>query len=391
MNILNKNIRLVILQRLIPHYRKGFFEKINGIFPEAKMIYGQATKTDSLKNAVDLDKNIFIKVKNLYFGNSGKIFISGMYSFLIRYKPEVIISVFNVGNLNIYILFLLKFILKYKIILWSFGYDPDRGFDPKNRLADKLRLKLSEKADAVIFYWEKGRAEISKHTKKTDHFFMAPNTIDTDKLLKIKSELDKTGVENLKKELGIKEKYHFIFISRLVKEKEADVLIKAFSQLEKKRQDCRLSIIGAGPESESLRSLSESLNVRNIYFMGEIINDEETGKWIYVSDAFVLPGRLGNSVVQAFCFGTPVISQNKEYTHCEGIGYINEGLNGFLVVDGNINEISERMEQIISDPELSEKLRINAFSTAVNDCSIEKMTEGYTEAINFVTIKKNGK
>lgn len=382
---MKKSTKLIILQRLIPHYRKGFFEKINEIYPNSRMLYGQVNSNDSLKNAVNLNKNIFIKVMNIYLDTSGKIFFSRMYSLLFRFRPEVVISVFNVGNLNIYLLFLLKHILNFKIILWSFGYDPDRGFDPKNKFADKIRLKLSEKADAVIFYWEKGKEEISKYTNKTGHFFVAPNTIDTTKLLEIKRSFDISGKEKLKLELDVKEKFHFIYIGRLVKEKEVDTLIKAYSHLESEVSDCRLSIIGDGPESENLKLLSDSLNIRRIHFLGEIIDDEVTGKWIYISDAFVLPGRLGNSVVQSFCFATPVISQDKKFTHCEGIVYLKNGVNGFLVEDGNITELKNQMKKIISDEQLSNRLKNNAIETALNDCSIEKMIEGYEEAINYVT------
>lgn len=384
---MKKTLKLIILQRLIPHYRKGFFEKINDIYPNSRMLYGQENHNDSLKNAVNLNKNIFIKVMNIYLDTSAKIFFSRMYSFLFSYRPDVVISVFNVGNLNIYFLFLLKYILNFKIVLWSFGYDPDRGFDPENKFADKIRLKLSEKADAVIFYWEKGKDEISKYTNKTGHFFVAPNTIDTTKLIEIKSKFDIAGKEKLKLELEVKEKFHFIFIGRLVKEKEVDTLIKAFSRLEKEIPDCRLSIIGDGPESEKLKQLSADLNVMNIHFLGEIINDETTGKWIYISDAFVLPGRLGNSVVQSFCFATPVISQDKKFTHCEGIVYLKNGVNGFLVEDQNIAELAVKMKTIISDEKLLNSFKFNAFETALNDCSIEKMIEGYEEAINYVSMK----
>lgn len=75
--------------------------------------------------------------------------------------------------------------------------------------------------------------------------------------------------------------------------------------------------------------------------------------------------------------------KNSHY-HGEGIGYIKEGVNGFLASDGNVNEITEIMNRIISDKELSEKLKHNAFETAKNDCSVDKMLDGFDSAINYV-------
>jgi len=388
MNI--ENTKILILQRILPHYRVGFFEYFCKKYSDAKVLFGQPMETESLKNSGYTDNNFFTEIKNIYFNKSGKIFLSNIYSEILKYRPDVIISVFNVGNLNIYLLFLLKQFLGFKLILWSFGYDPVKGFNPDKRFTDKIRLLLSQKADAVIFYWEKGKAEISNFSERTEHYFIAPNTLDTNKLFNYKNLFDKTGSDIIKKELGLKEKHNFIYVGRLLKDKEVEVLLEAFSKIETTRDDCRLTIIGDGPELQHLKDLSVKLKLQKITFSGEILDDETTGKWIYVNDAFIMPGRLGLSVVHSFCFGTPVISQMKEdHFHGEGIGYIKNGENGFLIRDGDVNELSEKMNELISDQMLLLKLKQNAFDTAKNDCSIEIMTEGFDNAISYVLKNKN--
>lgn len=378
------NLKILILQRLLPHYRTGFFRKFISKYPAAEIVYGQPYKDEPLKNSDVQSDSGFNFRRNFYIGNSGKIFISDIYGKIFGHRPSIVISVFNVGNLNIYLLFLLRFFLKYKLILWSFGYDPGKGFNPEKNFTDKLRLLLSEKADAVIFYWEKGKKEIETYSRSHSHFFVAPNTLDTDRQFSLKNKFDKKGIDEIKKELNVKESFHFVYTGRLLKDKQADILISAFSVLEKNHPDCRLSIIGDGPEYSDLKKLSRDLNSERIFFLGEILDEETTGKWIYISDAFVMPGRLGLSVVHSFCFGTPVISQKKNsYYHGEGVGYIKEGVNGFLAEDGNVKEITDIMQRIISDHELSDALKQNAFETAVNDCSVDRMLEGFNDAISY--------
>ena len=379
-----KNLKILILQRIVPHYRVGFFKKFHGKFPAAKIIYGQPSTVETLSNAKSLDKNIFKACGNLYLNPSGSIFLSRIYFKLFNYKPDIVISVFNTGNLNLYLLFLLRPILNFKIILWSFGYDPVRGFDPENNFTDKIRLILSQKADAVIFYWDKGKEAVSKYSKKSDHYFIAPNTLDTDKLFELKKSFDQTGRDKLKTELGINEMYHFIYTGRLLKDKEVDLLLRAFSIIGKKRNDCRLTIIGNGPEKVNLEKLCKELELSKVTFLNEILDDEITGKWINASDAFVMPGRLGLSVVHSFCFGTPVISQFKDkHFHGEGIGYIKDGVNGFLVKDQDINELAEKMEYIISDEKISSKFRESSYNTAINESSIDMMLNGFVNAIEY--------
>lgn len=381
---------ILILQRIIPHYRKGFFDKFRRLYPDTNIFFGQPLKSESLKNSENLDKSFYFEKRNFYFDKDGRIFITGFYRDLFRLKPRIIISVFNTGNLNIYILFLLRYFLKFRIILWSFGFDPVNGFNPNKRISDKIRLYLSQKADAVIYYWEKGKNEVSAFSEKTDHYFVAPNTLDTEKLSVIKKEFDKKGKDEIKKELNVNQQFHFVYTGRLLEDKQIDILIRAYSILESERSDCRLSIIGRGPEESKLIKLSEELNLKNIVFPGEILDEEESGKWIYISDAFIMPGRLGLSVVHSFSYGTPVISQSKKgYFHGEGVGYIKNGVNGYLVEDGNINELAEKMKDIISNKELSSLLRQNAQSTVINECSVEAMLNGFQKAVNFVSVKNN--
>lgn len=380
------NFKIIVLQRILPHYRAGIFRKLCGRFPGMSVFYGQPYKNESLKNADNLSDNIFIRCSNTYFDKNGKIFISKIFSKIKDLRPEIIISVFNVGNLNIYILFLLRKFLKFKIILWSFGYDPVKGFNPDKYFTDKIRLYLSQKADAVIFYWENGKEEVSRYSKVTGHYFVAPNTLDTDKQTELKRKFEITGKEKIKSELGVKEKFHFVYVGRLLEDKQIDLLLKAFSHLEKDTAEIRLTIIGDGPEKSNLENLSRELKLKNIFFTGEITDDELTGKWIFISDAFVMPGRLGLSVVHTFCFGTPVISQKKEkHFHGEGIGYVKDGVNGFLAEDENISELAERMKRIISDPELSDRLRTNAFYSSQNECSAENMINGINSAVEYVS------
>lgn len=377
--------KILILQRIIPHYRTGFFEKFKKNFSNTKIVYGQPHKTEPLHNSENLKGDLFIKIKNYYFGKSEKIFFSDIYSIVFNYRPDVIISVFNVGNLNIYILYVLKFIVGYKLILWSFGYDPFEGFHPENKFKDKVRLFLSQKADAVIFYWDKGKETVSKFSERTEHYFVAPNTLDTEKQFNLKDRFDKKGKEKIKEELGINEKYHFVYTGRLLDIKQVDLLLKAFERIEKKNIDCRLTIIGDGPVTDKLKNLSAELGLKKTDFKGEILDEEITGKWIYISDAFVMPGRLGLSVVHSFCFGTPVISMNKESDfHSEGIGYLKDGENGFLTEDGNINELAQRMTEIIMNPDLSGRLRENVFETVKNCASSENMFGGFQKAIEYV-------
>ncbi len=374
---------IFILQRILPHYRAGFFKKFCSRYPGSKIIYGNTSANDSLQNFPVEDSDCFVACPNIYFGKSGKIFVSEIYKLILHEKPQTIVSVFNTGNLNIYILLFLRIFMKFKLILWSFGYDPVRGFNPEKNFSDRIRLYLCRKANAVIFYWQRGLEEVKKFSANSRNFFVAPNTLDTNQLFILKENFDLSGKEKIKSELGIRQKFHFVFIGRLIPDKETDRLLKAYKIVEDRIEDCRLTIIGTGSERKNLETLASELQIRSVFFEGEVLDDEITGKWIYASDAFVMPGRLGLSVVHSFCFGVPVISQNKAgYFHGEGVGYVRDGINGFLTKDNDLNDLAEKMI-LATKCELAAELGRNAFKTAKEECSIEMMLEGFSKAIEY--------
>lgn len=382
-----KEIGVLILQRILPHYRTGVFKRLSEKFRNLTIVYGNPSADESLKNESSALPDNFVEVKNHYPFGSSKIFFSEVFRVISSRKPNVVISVFNVGNLNLYRLFLLRKAFGFKLILWSFGYDPQRGFQPDKNLSDKIRLIMCQNADAVIFYWNKGKNEVEKFSKKKDHYFVAPNTLDTVLLNSIRTLFDSAGRETLKSELSITEKHHFVYVGRLLEDKQVDLLIKAFGIFCGETGNGRLTIIGDGPERKNLEALAHKTEGK-IIFAGEIIDEETSGKWIYVSDAFVMPGRLGLSVVHSFCFGTPVISQKKDdFYHGEGIGYIKDGFNGLLALDGNTVDLAEKMKLIAEDSQLSDRMRKNALDTIVNECSVDRMISGFEEAIDFVLKK----
>ena len=382
-----RNIRVMILQRLLPHYRTGVFKRFTEHFNHLTVVFGNPAKNEPLKNDTSVLPDNFIEVNNFYPTGSTRIFTSDLKNLLTTKKPQVIISVFNIGNLNLYRLFFLRKIFGFKLILWSFGYDPVRGFDPKNNFADKIRLIMCQKADAVIFYWQKGKEEIERFSGRRENFFGAPNTLDTVTLTSLKGSFDIKGRELLKNELGIKERNHFVYVGRLLTDKQIDLLIKAFGILSQDSPDTRLTIIGDGPERESLQRLAGSISEK-IVFKGEIFDDEQTGKWLYVSNALVMPGRLGLSVVHSFCFDTPVISQEKDsYFHGEGIGYLKNGFNGFLTKDGDEKDLAGKMRMLCDDHALLEQMRKNTTDTLLKECSVDKMIDGFQQAVDYVSRK----
>lgn len=113
----------------------------------------------------------------------------------------------------------------------------------------------------------------------------------------------------LRESLGVREgERMLLFVSRLAKEKNVDVLIDALAQC---RTPSRLIIAGDGPEREALQERAQSLGVaRRVHFLGPV--ERESLPDLYASaDAFVFASvteTQGLVLVEALAAGALVLA-----------------------------------------------------------------------------------
>lgn len=142
-----------------------------------------------------------------------------------------------------------------------------------------------------------------------------------------------------------------IAVGRLVWEKGYDRLIQAWSLLPKEiLAEWELVIFGAGEQKNNLENLIKKQNVSSS------VSIKKPTKQIFneyaKSSFFVMTSRsegFGMVLVEAMSCGLPAISFDFS---CGPKEIIENGVNGFLVDDGNIQDFAARMEQLICNDSL---------------------------------------
>ncbi len=138
------------------------------------------------------------------------------------------------------------------------------------------------------------------------------------------------------------EKFNFINIANLNRNKNQLLLLQAFSKTFSNNKNVHLFILGDGPEYKNLKVEIEKLNMQNqITLYGFATRDEVLQK-LRQSDAFVLSSKyetFGVVLIEAMSCGLPVIS-----TKCGGPeSIINDHKLGLLVEKNNIQNLSKAM------------------------------------------------
>lgn len=147
-----------------------------------------------------------------------------------------------------------------------------------------------------------------------------------------------------------------VFAGRLVSEKGADVLVRAFAQVVWHIPQARLLLAGDGPERGRLQALIDSLNLSSHILMLGHISADELERQFATAWVQAVPSRwaepFGLSAVEAMMRGTAVVASSSG-----GLAEIvRDGETGFLVVPGDADALGEALLNILVDRELAERM-----------------------------------
>lgn len=182
-----------------------------------------------------------------------------------------------------------------------------------------------------------------------------------------------------------KEDFVFVFVGRLVIDKGARELVKAFDALSKHHQNIKLILVGPkenahNPKKRAMfHSIHQNENIITVGFQDNV------RPYYAVSNVLMLPSyREGfpNAVLQAGAMGLPSIVS--DIPGCNEI--IEHEVNGLLVPKKNYRELQKNMEKILVTPNFLESLQKNARNRVAEsfDKSLvwKELKKEYEKALN---------
>ncbi len=145
----------------------------------------------------------------------------------------------------------------------------------------------------------------------------------------------------------------FLFIGRLVGDKNVDVLLRALARV----PGARLHIVGDGPERSALEQLARALDIMDrVEFLGVRYDIPAI---LQNAQALVLPSRregFGLVVVEALASGVPVIASSTVAVH----GVVKDGVNGACVPTGDVEALAQAMKRFLEEGKYRSELARNA-------------------------------
>lgn len=201
-----------------------------------------------------------------------------------------------------------------------------------NKLVRYSRKLAAEHADCVVVLGKNDLNNYLTHYKNTKNvkYIYNPITVDTSEHSPLTNK-------------------RAIAVGRLSRQKGFDMLIEAWSLIEKEVPDWKLDIYGQGPLHDQLQQQIDRLNLKNIQLKGFSGNIH---KEYMESSLFLLTSRYEGFVLvlmEAMATGLPSVSfrckEGPEET-------IEDGINGYLVEEGNVQQFADRAVRLMKDRDL---------------------------------------
>lgn len=252
-------------------------------------------------------------------------------------NPDVIVSFLPEPSYRVLFLKLLN--RKLKVIV-SVRNDPKIEYKNKiNRLVMKILYPL---ADGFVFQTQEAKEYFNK--KIQDKSVIIPNPLNEEFIHAIINKNKNKVIIN---------------VGRLEEQKNQEMLIKAFSEVCKKHPEYKLVIYGEGSLREKLTNLISKLDLQNKVFLPGNVDD--VIEKLNEAEIFVLSSHyegMPNALMEAMAMGVACISTD---CPCGGPKFlIRQNENGILIKNDDYMELSEKIEYLVENENVRDKISSNA-------------------------------
>jgi glycosyltransferase involved in cell wall biosynthesis len=240
---------------------------------------------------------------------------------------------------------------------------------------------------------------VTRYTLKRSAFFISDANVSRNKAVEFGMNAEKTVIlpwgtdikyfvpkneERGKRAASSNPKSITLFCSRTWESIYAvDVLAKAFVKVAAIDPNVNLILLGSGSQGAKIRQVLMNGGVMERVHFGGHVPQADLPRWYHMADIYISPSHVDGSSVtlmEALASGLPClvsdIAGNKEW--------IEEGVNGWLFRDGNVDDLAEKILNAIKNRKSFKKIGEAARRTAEQKADWKKNFGKLLEVYNVI-------
>jgi glycosyltransferase involved in cell wall biosynthesis len=346
----SSNMRVLLVQRAISHYRRGFYEAL-GKEVDLTVLHTRPTSDRSSTFCEMFTSQVDFGPVQWQRRVLGRI-----------HRYDVAVFPFNVRSITAVAAPLLS--RSVPIVYWGLG-------DGASPIANRVRRLLLRRASALILYSERARRAYLARGVPASMLFVAPNSM-------LVPDTVFNGDPN--------RRTSFLVIGTLDARKRIDKVVRAFAEAQPELPDnILLEVVGDGPELSSLTQLAERLGIApRVRFHGRMTRGPGLSAVFARALAAVSPNQAGLSVMHTAANGIPFITRSDAITGGE-IEFIVDGETGFLYTEDQ--DLARIMVQLANDRRRSVTVGQQARDHYHTRHSVRQMVDGFKAALEYAAAR----
>jgi glycosyltransferase involved in cell wall biosynthesis len=299
---------------------------------------------------------------------------------LVLNKPHVLI-LSDYTDPTIWLALAVAKLLKIPLIYWTEGIKEPQSI--LGKISRPFRTLFIKKSGSIIVPGRLSKNYVISVGANPEKVFIAPNTIDTELFVETSNKYG-AYKNQLKAQLGFKDKVLILYVGQLVERKGVKYLLHAYAKIKKEYNDVALLVLGSGPLESNLIKLASSLELSDFRIIGSGLSLKKLIMLYSVADIFVLPTLedvWGFVINEAMACELPVVATRASQAAQE---MIRSGANGYIVKEADVNEMCEALKKLVADSELRLEMAKKSMEIVINEFDVKHMVKGFMEAINYV-------
>lgn len=370
--------RVVIIQRVLPHYRVAFFaqlrDRLRDLDIELVLIVGQPTRLGALKkDSATLDWAVTIENRYVSLGHHRHVVWQPARKHVVG--ADLIVVEQASRLLFNYLIMLRRRFGGPRVAFWGHGVNLDRA--RASRIGEAVKRWLSRRADWWFCYTEGTKQLMERLGVPVARMTVVQNAVDVSGLQRFLARVSDDQTRSLRASLGMGDGCVGLVLGSIYPSKRPQYLVQAADQIRRDIPDFQVVVVGDGPD----RPLIDAAAVTRPWLhpvgmlTGEVLVEHAA-----LASVLLNPGLVGLAVLDAFALRLPMITCDLEL-HSPEIEYLVDGFNGVIVArDATPSQFAAAVVRTCSDAGLLEALRAGCAESAER-YSIEAMVDNFVSGV----------
>lgn len=307
----------------------------------------------------------------------------GLISALRRGQYDAVLVILGWGSLSAWITYGACLISGIPFLIYGDSSFIPRGSGMKGRIRERLLRALFKRAAGFMVVGTFNADYYRHYGADPARFFFTPWAIDNDRFER-GSALTKDERDKLRAEHGIGPgQVALLFSGKLIARKNPVHVLQALESM-RHRERAVVLYLGDGEQREMLQEYARARRLDNVRFLG-FVNQSVLPRMYAMSDVFVFPSSFdprGTVTNEAMACGLPVIVSDMVGVYGPG-DIVREGENGYVYPVGDIEQLAENLDTLVSDPALRAQMGRRS-RELIAQWSFDKDVEGVLMALRHI-------